>query len=40
MLLQCQTLDLTAQKYDFRDQRVGAIGIMNPVNSVIFGNFY
>ena len=38
MLLQCQTLDLTAQEYDFRDRRVGAIGIMNPVNSVIFGS--
>ncbi len=38
MLLQCQTLDLPAQEYNFRDRRVGAIGIMNPVNSVIFGS--
>ena len=38
MLLQCQTLDLPNQEYNFRDQRVGAIGIMNPVNSVIFGS--
>ncbi|MDJ0598966.1 MAG: alpha/beta hydrolase [Crocosphaera sp.] len=38
MLLQCQTLDLPKQAYNFRDSRVGAIAIINPVNSVIFGS--
>ncbi len=38
MLLQCQTLDLPIKDYNFRDPRVAAIGIMNPVNSVIFGS--
>ncbi|MGK7932365.1 MAG: alpha/beta hydrolase [Microcystaceae cyanobacterium] len=38
MLLQCQTLNLPQQRYDFRDPRVAAIGIMNPVNSVVFGS--
>ncbi|MDJ0730747.1 MAG: alpha/beta hydrolase [Crocosphaera sp.] len=38
MLLQCQTLDLPRQKYSFRDSRVRAIAIINPVNSVIFGS--
>ncbi|MGK7944119.1 MAG: alpha/beta hydrolase [Microcystaceae cyanobacterium] len=37
MLLQCQTLNLPRKAYNFRDQRVAAIGVMNPVNSVIFG---
>ncbi|MDJ0844947.1 alpha/beta hydrolase [Crocosphaera sp.] len=38
MLLQCQTLELPKQDYNFRDTRVGAIAIINPVNSVIFGS--
>ncbi|MDJ0509456.1 MAG: alpha/beta hydrolase [Crocosphaera sp.] len=38
MLLQCQTLNLPQQLYNFRDPRVAAIGIMNPVNSVVFGS--
>ncbi|MEL4895223.1 alpha/beta hydrolase [Crocosphaera sp. Alani8] len=38
MLLQCQTLDLPRQEYNFRDPRVAAIAIINPVNSVIFGS--
>ncbi len=38
MLLQCQTLDLPRQDYNFRDSRVAAIAIINPVNSVIFGS--
>ena len=38
MLLQCQTLDLPQQDYNLRDSRVGAIAIINPVNSVIFGS--
>ena len=39
MLLQCDVLNLPKEKeYSFRDKRVQAIGIMNPVNSVIFGS--
>ncbi len=38
MLLQCRTLDLPDREYNFHDERVGAIGVMNPVNSVIFGS--
>ena len=38
MLLQCQTLDLPEREYSFRDARVKAIGVMNPVNSVVFGS--
>ena len=38
MLLQCHTLDLPRQDYTFRDPRVAAIAIINPVNSVIFGS--
>lgn len=37
LLLQCQALDLPRQEYDFRDPRVGAVAVMNPVNSSIFG---
>ncbi|MGK7941359.1 MAG: alpha/beta hydrolase [Crocosphaera sp.] len=37
MLLQCETLDLPKKDYNFRDPRVGAIAIINPVNSVVFG---
>ncbi len=37
MLLQCRTLDLPRQDYNFRDERVKAIGVMNPLNSVVFG---
>ena len=37
MLLQCRALELSGQNYQFRDSRVQAIGIMNPVNSVVFG---
>lgn len=38
MLLQCQTLDLPDQNYNFKDERIGAIAIINPVNSVVFGS--
>jgi len=38
MLLQCDVLKLPEKEYNFRDNRVQAIGVMNPVNSVIFGN--
>ena len=37
MLLQCRTLDLPRQNYNFRDERVKAVGVMNPLNSVVFG---
>ena len=33
-----ETLDLPKQEYNFRDSRVAAIAIINPVNSVIFGS--
>ncbi len=38
MLLQCQTLDLSNQDYNFKDKRISAIAIINPVNSVVFGS--
>ncbi|MEB3210085.1 MAG: alpha/beta hydrolase [Leptolyngbyaceae bacterium] len=37
LLLQCQALDLPRRDYSFRDERVQAISVMNPVNSSIFG---
>ena len=37
MLLQCRALDLPKQDYNFRDERVQAIGVMNPMNNVVFG---
>ena len=37
MLLQCRALDLPRQDYNFRDERVQAVGVMNPLNTVVFG---
>ena len=37
LFLQCQVLKLPRQTYDFRDRRVGAIMLLNPVSSSIFG---
>ncbi|MGK7916512.1 MAG: alpha/beta hydrolase [Prochloraceae cyanobacterium] len=37
LLLQCRALNLPRQSYDFRDRRVGAIFVLNPVTSSIFG---
>ena len=38
LLLQCRALKLPRQTYDFRDRRVGAIIVLNPVNRSIFGS--
>ncbi len=38
MLLQCDLPQLLGRKINFRDERVGAIGVMNPLNSVVFGS--
>ena len=37
LLLQCQALELPHQDYQFRDERVTSVAIMNPVNSSIYG---
>ncbi len=37
LLLQCRALKLPRKDYDFRDERVGAVLAVNPVNSSIFG---
>ncbi|MGB3614753.1 MAG: alpha/beta hydrolase, partial [Elainellaceae cyanobacterium] len=37
LLLQCQALELPHQSYDFRDDRVQSVAVMNPVNSSIYG---
>jgi predicted dienelactone hydrolase len=37
LLLQCQALVLPHQPYSFRDERVQAVAVMNPVNSSIYG---
>ena len=37
LLLQCQALDLERQEYNFRDERVVAVVVHNPVNRSIFG---
>ncbi|MGK7918315.1 MAG: alpha/beta hydrolase [Prochloraceae cyanobacterium] len=37
LLLQCRALDLPRQTYDFRDRRVKAIMVFNPVSRSIFG---
>ncbi len=36
-IFQCRALELPQEKYQFRDERVQAIFIMNPVNNSIFG---
>ena len=37
LLLQCEALNLPRQAYNFRDPRVQAVAVGNPVNSSIFG---
>lgn len=37
LLLQCQALELPRKEYNFRDERVTSILIINPVTSAIFG---
>lgn len=37
LLLQCQALRLPHENYNFRDPRVTAVAVLNPVNSAIFG---
>ncbi|MGK7914509.1 MAG: alpha/beta hydrolase family protein [Prochloraceae cyanobacterium] len=37
LLLQCRALNLPHQTYDFRDRRVKAVMVLNPVTSSIFG---
>ncbi|ACK72910.1 protein of unknown function DUF1400 [Gloeothece citriformis PCC 7424] len=37
LLLQCRALELPRKEYNFRDERVGAVFVANPVNSAIFG---
>lgn len=37
LLLQCRALKLPRQEYNFKDERVKAIFVVNPVNSSIFG---
>lgn len=37
LLLQCRALELPREDYNFRDERVQAIGVMNPLNNVVFG---
>ena len=38
LLLQCRALDLPRKEYNFRDERVVAVFLVNPVNSSIFGS--
>lgn len=37
LLLQCQAMELPQRAYQFRDERVQAIAVLNPVNSSIYG---
>ena len=37
LLLQCRALELPRKEYNFQDERIQAILIANPLNSVIFG---
>lgn len=37
LVLQCQALQLPQSTYDFRDPRVAAVLLINPVNSSLFG---
>ena len=37
LLLQCRALELPPKPYTFRDPRVTAVAVSNPVNSAIFG---
>ncbi|MDJ0599273.1 MAG: alpha/beta hydrolase [Crocosphaera sp.] len=38
LLLQCRALKLERKDYNFKDERVKALFVVNPVNSGIFGN--
>jgi len=38
LLLQCDVLQLPRQDYDFRDPRITAVAVKNPVNSAVFGS--
>ncbi len=38
LLLQCRALELPRQDYDFRDKRIKALFVVNPVASVVFGS--
>lgn len=37
LLLQCRALELKAQKYNLKDDRIGGIFVLDPVNSSLFG---
>ncbi len=37
LLLQCRALELKPQKYNFKDDRIAAIFVLDPVNSSLFG---
>ena len=37
LLLQCRALELPRQTYDFRDRRVQAVAVLNPVTRYMFG---
>lgn len=37
LLLQCRALELNPQKYNLKDDRIGAIFVLDPVNSSLFG---
>ena len=37
LFLQCRALEMPRQEYNFRDERIQAIMVANPLNSVIFG---
>ncbi|MGB3511533.1 MAG: alpha/beta hydrolase [Microcoleaceae cyanobacterium] len=37
LLLQCRALELNPQKYSLKDDRIGAIFVLDPVNSSLFG---
>jgi predicted dienelactone hydrolase len=37
LLLQCRALELKPQKYNLKDDRIGAIFVLDPVNSSLFG---
>ena len=37
LLLQCRALELNPQKYSLKDDRIGALFVLDPVNSSLFG---
>jgi predicted dienelactone hydrolase len=37
LLLECRALELERKSYDFRDERVKAVAVANPVNASVFG---